>query len=148
MDNHYHILIETLDGNLSKGMRHLNGVFTQFFNRKWKRTGHIFQGRYKSILIQRDSHLLEVCRYVVWNPVRSKMVETPENGEWSSFRGNAGISEINKYLKPEWILGCFSLQKKESSKKLYRFCFRRYWQNFSNERSKSSMCVRNRFFFS
>jgi len=79
MDNHYHLLIETLDGNLSKDMRHLNVVFTQFFNRKWKRTGHIFQGRDKSILIQRDSHLLEVCRYVVLNPVRAKMVETPEN---------------------------------------------------------------------
>ncbi len=68
MDNHYHLLIETPDGNLSMGMRQLNGVYTQLFNKRHKRTGHLFQGRYKAILIQKDSHLLEVCRYVVLNP--------------------------------------------------------------------------------
>ena len=62
MDNHYHLLIETPDGNLSLGMRQLNGVYTQLFNKRHQRTGHLFQGRYKSILIQKDSHLLEVCR--------------------------------------------------------------------------------------
>ena len=78
MDNHYHLLIETPDGNLSIGMRQLNGVYTQLFNNLHGRTGHLFQGRYKSILIQKDSHLLEVCRYVVLNPVRAKMAEVPE----------------------------------------------------------------------
>ena len=71
MDNHYHAIIETLDGNLSEGMRQLNGIYTQAFNRRHKRVGHVFQGRYKSILIQKESHLLEVCRYVVLNPVRA-----------------------------------------------------------------------------
>ena len=121
MDNHYHLLIETLDGNLSKGMRHLNGVYTQYFNRKWKRTGHIFQGRYKSILIQKDSHLLEVCRYVVLNPVRAKMVESPANWKWSSYNGTAGINKLHKCLKPEWILGCFSKQKKKAMGNYVKF---------------------------
>jgi len=67
MDNHYHLLIETPDGNLSLGMRQLNGVYTQLFNKLHGRAGHLFQGRYKSILIQKDSHLLEVCRYVALN---------------------------------------------------------------------------------
>src|SRR4030066_2354760 len=70
MNNHYHLIIETPDGNLSSGMRQLNGVYTQAFNRQHNRVGHLFQGRYKAILIQKDSHLLEVCRYVVLNPVR------------------------------------------------------------------------------
>jgi len=75
MDNHYHLLIETPDGNLALGMRQLNGVYTQLFNNRRHRTGHLFQGRYKAILIQKDTHLLEVCRYVVLNPVRARMVE-------------------------------------------------------------------------
>lgn len=71
MDNHFHPLTETPDGNLSPGMRQLNGVYTQAFNKRDRRGGHLFQGRYKAILIQKDSHLLEVCRYVVLNPVRT-----------------------------------------------------------------------------
>ncbi len=71
MDNHYHLMIETPDGNLSLGMRQLNGVYTQARNKRYNKTGHLFQGRYKSILIQKDSHLLEVCRYVVLNPVKA-----------------------------------------------------------------------------
>ena len=90
MENHYHLLIETPDGNLSFGMRQLNGVYTQLFNRRHQRTGHLFQGRYTSILIQKDSHLLEVCRYVVLNPVRARVVERPEAWKWSSYRATAG----------------------------------------------------------
>jgi hypothetical protein len=67
MKNRYHLVIETPDGNLSQGMRHLNGVYTQAFNRRHKRVGHVLQGRYEAIVIQKESHLLEVCRYVV-NP--------------------------------------------------------------------------------
>ncbi len=71
MTNHYHLLVETPDGNLSKGMRQLNGVFTQDFNRRHKRVGHLFQGRYKAILVDKESYLLELCRYIVLNPVRN-----------------------------------------------------------------------------
>ena len=77
MDNHYHFLIETPDGNLSKGMRQLNGVYTQRFNRQHGRVGHVFQGRYKAIIVQKESYLLELARYVVLKPVRARMVRSP-----------------------------------------------------------------------
>lgn len=75
MTNHYHLLVEAPDGNLSKGMRQLNGVYTQASNRRHGRVGHLFQGRYKAILVDSDSYLLELARYVVLNPIRAGMVE-------------------------------------------------------------------------
>ncbi len=69
MDNHYHLLIQTPDGNLSKGMRQLNGVYTQTSNRRHRRVGHLFQGRFKAILVDRDAYLLELSRYIVLNPL-------------------------------------------------------------------------------
>ena len=72
MGNHYHLMIETPEANLTKGMRQLNGVFTQCSNRRHKRSGHLFQGRYKAILVDRDSYFLELARYVVLNPVRAR----------------------------------------------------------------------------
>ncbi len=86
MDNHYHLLVETPEPNLSRGMRQLNGVFTQRTNRRHGRVGHVFQGRYKSILVEREAYLLELCRYVVLNPVRAGMAARA--GEWRwGFRG-------------------------------------------------------------
>ena len=72
MANHYHLLIETRKANLSIGMRQLNGLYTQSFNRRHKRVGHLFQGRFKAILVERESHLQELCRYIVLNPLRLK----------------------------------------------------------------------------
>ena len=86
MDNHFHLLIETPLPNLSRGMRQLNGVYTQKFNRRHNRVGHLFQGRFKSIVAERDSYLLELARYIVLNPVRAKMVKAPEHYPWSSYR--------------------------------------------------------------
>ncbi len=94
MDNHFHLLIETPEGNLSIGMRQLNGVYTQTFNKRHRRTGHLFQGRYKAILIQKDSHLLEACRYVVLNPVRARLVEEPGQWRWSSYGATAGREKL------------------------------------------------------
>ena len=91
MSNHYHLLIETPEGNLSQGMRQLNGVYTQCFNRRHKRVGHVFQGRYKSILVQENSYLLELARYIVLNPVRANMVGCPSDWPWSSYRATAGL---------------------------------------------------------
>jgi putative transposase len=108
MGNHYHLLIETPEGNLSIGMRQLNGVYTQFFNKRHKRTGHLFQGRYKAILIQKDCHLLEVCRYVVLNPVRAGMVARPAEWQWSSYRATAGHTRQSPCLSTEWVLEQFS----------------------------------------
>ena len=81
MTNHYHLVVETPDANLSKGMRQLNGMYTQATNRRHKRTGHLFQGRFKGILVDKDNYLLELTRYVVLNPVRARMVKHPRQQE-------------------------------------------------------------------
>jgi putative transposase len=119
MSNHYHLVIETPDGNLSKGMRHLNGVYTMRFNRHHGSVGHVFQGRYKAILVQKESHLFEVCRYVVLNPVRAKVVEIPERWRWSSYRATAGIEKAHLCLSTDWVLGQFG-SKKRIAEKRYR----------------------------
>lgn len=85
MSNHYHLVIETPEANLAEGMRQLNGVYTLRFNRRHGRVGHVFQGRYKAILIERDAYLLELARYVVLNPVRARMVVGPQDWSWSSY---------------------------------------------------------------
>jgi putative transposase len=85
MGNHYHLLLETIDGNLSAGMRYINGVYTQYFNHRHDRVGHVFQGRFKAILVEKERYLLELCRYVVLNPVRAGMVKLPEEYGWSSY---------------------------------------------------------------
>ena len=121
MTNHYHLLIETPDGNLSIGMRQVNGVYTQLFNNRHGRTGHLFHGRYKAILIQKDSHLLEVCRYVVLNPVRAKMVETPAAYPWSSYRATAGSAKIHPCFTTEWILGQFSGKRGKAEQEYRKF---------------------------
>ncbi len=119
MANHYHLLIETPDGNLSLGMRQLNGVFTQLINKRYGRTGHLFQGRYKAILIQKDSHLLAVCRYIVLNPVRAKVVEKPEDHRWSSYLATAGGVKPHPCLSTDWVLSQFR-GKPDNAKKEYR----------------------------
>jgi putative transposase len=86
MTNHYHLLIETPEGNMSKVMHYVNGSYTNYINRKRGRSGHLFQGRYKEILIERDSYLLELSRYLHLNPVRAKMVARPEEYPHSSYR--------------------------------------------------------------
>ena len=121
MDNHYHLLIETPDGNLSFGMRQLNGVYTQLFNKRHQRAGHLFQGRYKAILIQKDSHLLEVCRYVVLNPVRARMVEKPEEWKWSSYRATAGGETPATCLTIDWVLGQFSRKRSKAEQEYRQF---------------------------
>ena len=104
MGNHYHLMLETPDPNLSLGMRQLNGVYTQTFNRRHKRVGHIFQGRYKSILVEKGPHLLELCRYIVLNPVKAGMVKRPEHWLWSSYKATAGMSKADGFLSMDWIL--------------------------------------------
>jgi len=110
MDNHYHLLIETPDGNLSKGMRQLNGVFTQTSNRNNNRVGHVFQGRYKAILVQKESYLLELSRYIVLNPVRARMVKLAKAWPWSSYRDTAGYREPPEWFNAEWLLAAFGKQ--------------------------------------
>lgn len=98
MDNHYHLLVETPEPNLSRGMRRLNGVYTQAFNRRHGLVGHLFQGRYKAIVVDRDSYLLELSRYVVLNPVRAGLVEDPADWVWSSYGATVGVAPA-----PDWL---------------------------------------------
>lgn len=119
LDNHYHLIIETPDPNLSLGMRQLNGVYTQSFNRAHQTVGHVFQGRFKAIIVDKDSHLLELCRYVVLNPVRAGMVSKPAEWKWSSYKSTAYAGTIPEYLTIDWILGRFS-EKKTAARQRYR----------------------------
>lgn len=90
MGNHYHLVLHTRRANLSMLMRHINGVYTQSYNRRYRKVGHLFQGRFKAILVDRDAYLLEVCRYVDLNPVRASMVPHPADWPWSSYRAHVG----------------------------------------------------------
>jgi putative transposase len=92
MGNHYHLVVRTRLANLPSIMRHVNGVFTQASNRRHARVGHLFQGRYHAVLIDRDAYLLEVCRYVELNPVRAGLIQEPELWHWSSYRANVGLT--------------------------------------------------------
>ncbi len=121
MGNHYHIVIETSDGTLSKGMRHLNGVYTQKFNWIHHRVGHIFQGRFKAILIEKETHLLEACRYVVLNPVRAKMINKPEEWLWSSYTGTAGLATPATFLATGWVLQQFGEKPKDAERRYRDF---------------------------
>ena len=121
MGTHYHLLIETPDGNLSEGMRQLNGVYTQAFNRRRGTVGHVFQGRFKSIVVDKDSYLLELCRYIVLNPVRAGMVGHPKDYPWSSFKSTAGTGEKPDFLSTDWILAQFGRNRKAAQKKYQRF---------------------------
>ncbi|HET8760127.1 MAG TPA: transposase [Nitrospiria bacterium] len=111
MDNHYHLVIETLRPTLARGMRHLNGTYTQRVNRRHHRVGHLFQGRYKAILVEREPYLLELCRYVVLNPVRANACRRPEQWRWSSFRATAGLESPPAWLTTEWVLAQFGTTK-------------------------------------
>lgn len=119
MENHYHLLVETPHANLSAAIRHLNGVYTQAFNRRHRRVGHLFQGRFKAILVDKDSYLLEVSRYVVLNPVRAKLAPHPRAWAWSSYRGTSGEGPRQMWLTTDWLLGQFG-QRRGKAEAAYR----------------------------
>jgi len=121
MDNHYHLLIETPDGNLSKGMRQLNGLYTQTYNRTHRRPGHVFQGRYKAILVEKDSYLREIARYIVLNPGRAGMMETARDWPWSSYRATVGLCETPVFLTVDWLLAGFGGGKAVAVKRYEQF---------------------------
>ena len=121
MSNHYHLLIETPDSNLSQGMRQLNGVYTQSFNRRHKRVGHVYQGRFKAILVQKETYLLELSRYIVLNPVRAEMVRSVKDWPWSSYRATVGLIEAEDFLHVDWILSVFAKRKSLASQRYREF---------------------------
>ena len=117
MDNHYHLILETPKGNLLKVMHGINGGYTGYFNRKYERSGHLFQGRYKGILVEKDAYLLPLSRYVHMNPVRAKIVKEPEQYRWSSYPGYIGKEKECKWVEHSWILSNFGKDGKTARRK-------------------------------
>jgi putative transposase len=121
MANHYHLLVETPKPNLSIGMRQLNGIFTQSFNRRHKRVGHLFQARFKAILVEKELYLWELCRYIVLNPVRVKSGTDLAACKWSSYRATAGLVAVPKFLSTDWLLEQFGKDRRVAQKRYREF---------------------------
>lgn len=119
MGNHYHLLIETPKGNITKVMHYLNATYTGYFNKKYRRDGHLFQGRYKGLLIEKERYLLSVSRYIHLNPVRAGMSGRPEGYRWSSYPEYIGRGKRSKWLTSDWILGQYS-RDDEKARRLYK----------------------------
>ena len=108
MDNHYHILIQTPNGDLSSGMRDLNGIYTQLYNQKHQTTGHILEGRYKAFVIEQGDYFLEVLRYTVLNPIRANVVKRPDDWPWSSYSATAYGRKMYPFIDQKFVLQLFS----------------------------------------
>ena len=121
MTNHYHLIVETPDANLSIGMRQLNGVYTQRFNRRHRRVGHVFQGRYHAVLVQKETYLLELTRYVVLNPVRAGMVAEPGHWPWSSYGAMLGLVPTPTWLETDWLLAQFATARSDAVHRYQHF---------------------------
>ncbi|MFH1896925.1 MAG: transposase [Candidatus Desantisbacteria bacterium] len=121
MSNHYHLLVETPSGNLSQIMKHINGAYTNYFNVKRKRAGHLFQGRYKAILIEANEYAQELSRYIHLNPVRAMIVSMPEEYQWSSYRDYIGQRKAPNWLKTEFISGYFDKRVSDAQRKYRTF---------------------------
>jgi len=119
MNNHYHLLIETPERTLSRGVKQLNETWAQYFNWRYDRVGHLFQGRFKGILVEREAHLLELVRYIVLNPVRCGAVIYAADYEWSNYRATAGLEPAPEWLETDWTLAQFHTDG-QTAMELYR----------------------------
>lgn len=117
MGNHYHLLLETPKGNLSQIMHFINGSYTTYYNVKNGRVGHLFQGRYRAILVDKDGYATELSRYIHLNPVRAAKVERPEEYGWSSYRAYVGKGERPNWLETAWTLGYFGSEGSGAQRK-------------------------------
>jgi putative transposase len=120
MDNHYHLLLETPEGNLSRAMRQINGVYAQGFGRRHRRPGHVLQGRFHAQVVGRDAYLREVCRYIVLNPVRASLVAHPHEWPWSSYRATAGEAPVPTWLTVDWVLSLGESPNRALAERRYR----------------------------
>src|SRR5690348_15741607 len=108
MTNHFHHVIQTPEANLSRGMHWLNTTYVCWFNRRHNRSGHLYQGRFKAVLIEKDTYFMEVLRYVALNPVRAGMVPRPEDYRWSSYRATVGLEHAPEWLDVAGAIGSFA----------------------------------------
>lgn len=116
MSNHYHLLVQTPKGNLSRCMRHVNGVYTQRFNRRHKKEGQLFRGRYKAVLVEGDSHLLEVLRYIHRNPLTAEIVKSLGDYSWSSHKGYLSQAKQWSWLHKDILLSMLTPVKSRQKK--------------------------------
>ncbi|MBO6655666.1 MAG: transposase [Pseudomonadales bacterium] len=121
MDNHYHMVVECPEANLSKGMRQLNGVYTQHVNRRHEQEGPIFQGRFKSVLLEKKNYLLPVCRHVVINPQRAADSDNYKDYKWSSYRATAGQAKAPNFLHKDTVLSYFGKREKDAQRKFREY---------------------------
>jgi len=121
MGNHYHILVETPRSNLSQILHHINGAYTNYFNTKRNRSGHLLQGRYRAILVEKDAYCLELSRYIHLNPVRAGLTENPSEYPWSSYPYYIGVKDKPLWLNANDILRCFAKEMQDA---------RRYYREF------------------
>jgi putative transposase len=121
MTNHYHLLVETPQANLSRTMKWINVSYAAYFNRKRNRKGHLFQGRFKSILVQADEYLKHLSRYIHLNPLRAGMVNDISAYEWSSYPALSGRINAPKWLETSWLLGLFGSNRKKASQRYRDF---------------------------
>ncbi|MDA3932750.1 MAG: transposase [Gammaproteobacteria bacterium] len=140
MRNHYHLLLETMEPTLSRGMREVNGVYTQAFNRRHGRTGHVLQGRFKAPLVDKDSYLMELSRYVVLNPVRAKLVESAGDWDWSSYLAIMGKAAVPDWLAVEETLALFHTKRGPA-----RLAYARFVADGVGASDPSANCPRSGF---
>ncbi|HYV43133.1 MAG TPA: transposase [Thermoanaerobaculia bacterium] len=124
MGNHYHLLVETPLGKLSRGIKAVNGRYAQWFNRRHGRRGHFWEARFRSVLVQKESHLLELHRYIVLNPVRARLVERARDWRWSSYRATAGLEAAPDWLAVDWTLSQFARGRSTARGAFRRFVAR------------------------
>lgn len=108
MSNHYHLALSTPVPNLSAGMGRLNQMYVQWFNRRHERTGHLFERRYWSTLVESEAHMLALIRYIAANPVRAGLCPRPRDWPWSSARATAGLAPVPRFLDVQWVLNQFA----------------------------------------
>jgi REP element-mobilizing transposase RayT len=121
MPNHFHLILETPEPNISEGMQRLNGTYAQWFNLRYGYDGHLFQGRFFSELIESTYHLLELARYVVLNPVRAGLCKDAGGWPWSSYRAFVGEAKRLAFLTVEWLLEQFGKEPERAREHFRRF---------------------------
>lgn len=121
MENHYHLLLETSEPNLSQSMHFINGGYTTYYNRVYHRLGHLFQGRYRAILVEKDSYASILSRYIHLNPVKANLSKRPEEYRWSSYLGYLNPKKKPSWLETSLVLGYFSSKEGEARMRYRRF---------------------------
>jgi len=129
MPNHYHITLQPMLPNLSNALRHLNGVYAQWWNRRHARVGHVFQGRFKDQIVQREGYFLNLCRYIARNPERANLTARPEDWRWSSYPATIGLRPLPDFLNALPTLRQFG----DGDEALLRARFRAYVQSNPDE---------------